>query len=151
MARAALLVFRRVRRSSVGQFVVVSSQLPTNGLLGSLRGFADGFLGSVHDRFELLSVELHEEKHRLIQVFIWISVALFCAMLALVFASGALVVAFWHTPARLPIVAGLGVVYALVAVLAGAKGRRLLATQTRPFSDTLNELRVDRACVQAKS
>jgi uncharacterized membrane protein YqjE len=129
----------------------VSSPLPTTGLLGSLRGFADGLLGSVHDRFELLSVELHEEKHRLIQVFIWVSVALFCAMLAIVFASGALVVAFWHTAARLPIVVGLGALYAVVALIAGLKCRRLLANQVRPFSDSLNELRVDRQCVQAKS
>jgi uncharacterized membrane protein YqjE len=129
----------------------VSSPLPTTGLLGSLRGFADGLLGSVHDRFELLSVELHEEKHRLIQVFIWVSLALFCGMLAIVFASGAVVVAFWHTAARLPIVGGLGALYAVVALLAGLKCRRLLANQVRPFSDSLNELRIDRQCVQTKN
>jgi uncharacterized membrane protein YqjE len=32
-----------------------------SGLLGSVRAFADGLLGSVHDRVELLAVELHEE------------------------------------------------------------------------------------------
>jgi uncharacterized membrane protein YqjE len=129
----------------------VSSPVPPSGLLGSLRGFADGLLGSVHDRFELLSVELHEEKHRLIQVFVWVGLALFCGMLALVFASGALVVAFWHTAARLPIVIGLGALYAGVALLAGFRCRRLLSSQPRPFSDTLNELRIDRQCVETKS
>jgi uncharacterized membrane protein YqjE len=129
----------------------VSSPLPPAGLLGSLRGFADGLLGSVHDRFELLSLELHEEKHRLIQVFIWVGLALFCGMLAIVFASGALVVAFWHTAARLPIVIGLGGLYAVIAIMAGFRCRRLLANQPRPFSDTLNELRIDRQCVETKN
>ena len=112
---------------------------------------ADGLLGSVHDRFELLSVELHEEKHRLLQVLIWVSAALFAAMLAVIFVSGAVVVAFWHTPARLPIVAGLAVVYAVFAVFAALKCRRLLSNQARPFSDTLSELRMDRQCLQTKN
>ena len=63
----------------------------SSGLLGSLRGFADSLIGSAHDRLELLAVELHEEKYRLIQIFIWISAIVFLVMLATVFASFALV------------------------------------------------------------
>jgi len=48
----------------------------SSGLLGSVRSLADNLLGSVHDRVELISVELQEEKQRLIQIFIWISVAM---------------------------------------------------------------------------
>src|SRR5207248_1856103 len=54
----------------------------SSGLLGSLRGFADGLLGSVHDRVELFSLELHEEKHRLVQILIWISAIVFTGLRA---------------------------------------------------------------------
>lgn len=123
----------------------------SSGLLGSLRGFADGLLGSVHDRFELLSIELHEEKHRLIQLFVWISVAVFGALLALTFVSCAIAAAFWDTPARVPVVAGIAVAYAAIAALAAWQCRRRLARQTRPFTATLAELRADRACLQTKN
>lgn len=124
---------------------------PPGGLLGSIRDLADNVLGSVHDRFELLSLELHEEKFRLIRVLIWISATVFAAMLAVIFASGVLVVAYWHTAARLPIIAGLAAVYAALAALGIWKCRRLIASGTTPFADTINELRVDRACLNAKS
>ncbi len=76
------------------------------GILASLRGFADGLLGSAHDRLELLSVEWQEEKFRLIQILIWISAILLLGFLALVFVSFALVVWLWET-ARLAAVCGL--------------------------------------------
>jgi uncharacterized membrane protein YqjE len=123
----------------------------SSGLLGSLRGFADGVIGSLQDRFELLSIELHEETHRLVQVFIWIGIALMGGMLAVVFASCALVAAFWNTAARLPIVGGLALAYALAAVTAVLVCRRLLANRPRLFAATLNELRTDCQCIQAKN
>ena len=80
----------------------------SSGLLGSLRGFADGLLGSVHDRVELFSLELHEEKHRLVQILIWISAIVFTGLLAVIFASFALVVWLWDQ-ARLPVLICLAV------------------------------------------
>lgn len=126
-------------------------QLPgSSGLLGSLRGFADGLLGSVHDRVELLSVELHEEKHRLIQIAIWISATVILALLALIFASIAVLVVFWDT-ARVGVVVGLAGAYiaGLVGVVLGF--RRYLARQPKPFAATLNELREDRTCIRAEN
>jgi uncharacterized membrane protein YqjE len=121
-----------------------------SGLLGSLRGFADGLIGSVHDRFELLAIELHEEKHRLIQILIWISAIVVLALLALVFVSFALVVFFWDT-ARVAVVGGLAAAYVggLVALILGFK--RYLARMPKPFEGTLQELREDRACIRPES
>lgn len=121
-----------------------------SGLLGSLRGLADGLIGSAHDRLELLAVELHEEKHRLIQIFIWISAVVFLAMLAMVFASLALVVLLWDT-ARVAVVCSLagGYVAALVGAVIGFK--RYLKRQPKPFAATLNELREDRECIRAEN
>jgi uncharacterized membrane protein YqjE len=126
---------------------VVASPLPTTGFIGALRGFAAGFLGSVHDRLELLSVELHEEKHRLVQTFIWISGVIVSGMLAIIFASLTLVVAFWETSARLGVVGGLAALYALAAIGLAIGFRRFLARQPRPFAASLNELQEDRTCI----
>lgn len=119
----------------------------SSGLLGSLRGLADGLLGSAHDRLELLTVELHEEKYRLIQTFIWISSIVFLAALALVFVSFALVVLLWDT-ARMAVVASLAIAYVggLIATVIGFKN--YLKRQPRPFAGTLAELRNDRACIR---
>lgn len=126
-------------------------QLPgPSGLLGSLRGFADGVIGSIQDRFELLSIELHEEKHRLIQLAIWISVIVTLALLAIIFASLALVVVFWET-ARVPVVVTLAVVYAAGLGAAVLGFRRYLARQTKPFAGTIAELRTDRSCIREDS
>lgn len=121
-----------------------------SGLLGSLRGLADGLIGSAHDRLELLAVELHEEKHRLIQIFIWISAVVFLAMLAMVFVSMAIVVLFWDT-ARVAVVCSLAGTYvaALIATVIGFK--RYLKRQPKPFAATLSELREDRECIRAEN
>src|SRR2546423_1651551 len=119
----------------------------STGLLGSLRGFAEGLIGSAHDRVELLAVELHEEKFRLIQIFIWISAIVFLAMLALVFISFAVVVLLWET-ARMEAICTLAGTYVagLIATVIGF--RRYLRTQPKPFAATLNELHEDRVCIR---
>jgi uncharacterized membrane protein YqjE len=122
----------------------------SSGLLGSLRSFADGLLGSLHSRIELLSLELQEEKFRLIQVFIWISAMVFLAILATVFASLVLVAMFWET-ARVTVMCSLAGAYlvGLIAVLVGF--RRFLAQQPKPFAATLTELKKDRECFRTNN
>jgi uncharacterized membrane protein YqjE len=121
-----------------------------SGLLASLRSLTDSLLGSVHDRVQLLSVELQEEKHRLIQILLWLSAIVALGFLALIFASLALVVAFWET-ARMTAVIALAVAYVggLVAVVIGF--RRYLARQPSPFNATLSELRDDRSCIRLEN
>lgn len=121
-----------------------------SGLLGSLRGFADGLLGSVHDRVELLSIELQEEKHRLVQTFIWISAIVVTGILAIIFASLALVFVFWDT-ARLAVIVGLAGVYCVALVTVVISFRRYLARQPAPFAGTLGELQQDRACIRPEN
>ncbi|MBA4136207.1 MAG: hypothetical protein C0518_02685 [Opitutus sp.] len=122
--------------------------LPTPpGLFASFRALGDTLLAAVQDRLELFSVEMQEEKFRLIQIFLWISAAAFTAMMTVTFASLTVVYFFWAS-ARLTVLGGLTVLYtsALVAIVIAF--RRYLAAQPKPFAATLQELREDRACIR---
>ena len=116
------------------------------GLLNSLRRFGGGLLATVQDRVELVSLELQEEKLRLIQTFIWISAAIFASAMALTFASLTLVYLFWES-ARLAVLGGLTVLYAGAAVAIIITLRRFLARQPRPCAATIEELKQDRECI----
>ena len=120
------------------------------GFLHSLRALGDGLLASVQDRLELFSVELQEEKFRLIQTFVWISAAVFTGMMAITFASLTLVYLFWAS-ARLAVLGGLTLFYAgaLVAIIIAL--RRFIARQPSPFAATRQEIGEDRACIRNKN
>jgi uncharacterized membrane protein YqjE len=117
------------------------------GLLHSVRTLGDGLLASVQDRLELLSAEVHEEKLRLIQIFIWISALVFTGMMAITFASLTVVYLFWAS-ARLAVLGGLAVCYAGALLALVVAFRRYLARQAMPFAATLQEIREDRACIR---
>jgi uncharacterized membrane protein YqjE len=122
----------------------------TPGFVASLRVLGDALLATVQDRLGLFSLELQEEKFRLIQTFVWISAAIFTAMMAITFASLTLVYLFWDS-ARLTVLGGLTVFYAgaLGAIVVAL--RRFIARQPSPFSATRQEIGEDRACIQNKS
>ncbi|HTQ31247.1 MAG TPA: phage holin family protein [Opitutaceae bacterium] len=120
------------------------------GFLGSLRQVGERLISSLESRVELFSVELQEEKFRLLQNFIWISAAIFVGAMAMAFASLTVVYAFWET-ARLAALAGLTLFYAAAFVAIIVLFRRHLARQPRPFGDTRRELAADRACFRAES
>lgn len=121
----------------------------SSGLLGSLRGFADNLFGSVQDRLELLSVELQEEKQRLVQTLLWGAVFIVCAVFAALFVSLAVLVAVWHTSARVPVAVGLAALYSGAALWVGLRLRRHIARQPKPFAGSLEELRSDLACLRS--
>lgn len=120
------------------------------GLLDSLRTLADGLLATVQDRVTLLSLELQEEKFRLIQAFVWISVAVFSGFMALAFASLAVVYLFWEQ-ARLAVLGVLCLFYAAVALGVVLAFRRHLARLPRPLAGTLEELAADRTCIRKEN
>lgn len=115
--------------------------------MGSLCALGDNLLGTVRDRIELLSIELQEEKHRLIQIFIWISAAAFTGMMAMAFASFAIVYLFWES-ARLAVLIFFALLYAGATAGIVAVFRRFLARQPQPLSVTLEELAADQTCIQ---
>jgi uncharacterized membrane protein YqjE len=122
----------------------------SSGLLGSFRTLGDALVATLQDRLELVSVELQEEKFRLIQIFIWISAAVFAGMMAITFASLTLVYLCWES-ARLAVLGGLTLLYAGALVTIVVAFRRYLARQPRPFTATLQEIGEDRACIRTGS
>jgi uncharacterized membrane protein YqjE len=121
--------------------------VPPPGFMDSLRLLGDGLAGSLQDRLELFSVELQEEKFRLIQTCVWISAAVFTAMMTLAFASLTVVYLFWES-ARLAVLGGLTALYAAALVAIIVALRRYLARQPKPFAATLQEIGEDRACIR---
>ena len=120
---------------------------PDSSVLGDqIRALGDRVLANVHGRIELISIELQEEKFRLIETFVWISTAVFVAMLAISFASITLVYAF-EEGARLVVLGSLTVLYVAAFIVTVIAFRRYLARQPRPFADTLEEIEKDRACI----
>jgi len=123
---------------------------PATGYLHALRSLGDGLLDGLQERLELFTVELQEEKFRLMQIFIWICAAVFTGMMVITFASLTLVYLFWEN-ARLAALGGLTVLYAVAFAALVVGLRRFLARQPQPFAETLHEIRDDRACIQATS
>jgi uncharacterized membrane protein YqjE len=128
---------------------VINRDAPAStGIIGSLRELGDGVLSSVEDRLELLAVEVQQEKFRLIQTEFWIWGAFFSGMMAITFASLAVVYLFW---ARLAVLGGLAALYSAAFVAIIIAFRRFLMRQPLPLEATLRAIRDDRACIRNES
>jgi uncharacterized membrane protein YqjE len=129
---------------------VKASTPPTDGCLGSLRSLGSGLLESAHDRFELFTIELQEEKLRLFQTLMWIGAGVFVAMMSVTFLS--LTIVYLLGEAARPV--ALVSITALYLLAFGAIGwgfRRHLVRQGKAFAGTLSELRQDSACIRTQS
>jgi uncharacterized membrane protein YqjE len=122
----------------------------SRSLLGSLRALGDSFLATTRDRAELLSIELREEKYRLVQSFAWICAAAVSALLTAIFGS----LAVLYTCVENQRLAVLGLfTFGYAALTAGivAGFRRHLARQPRPLAATLEELESDQTCIRKEN
>jgi uncharacterized membrane protein YqjE len=122
----------------------------SNGLLASLRTLADGLFAGVQDRLALFSVELQEEKARLIRSAVFLGVAFMAAALALAFLSLLVVAAFWDK-ARLTAIGGVAAVYVIACVAAALALRKEIRGHPRPFKDSLEEIARDREWTRRES
>ncbi len=101
-------------------------------------------------RLELFSLELQEEKIRLIRLLVMTAAALFCGGMAFVLLNVTLVYLFWET-ARLTVLVSLTVFYALLLAGLAFGLMRSIARHPLPFAETLREFRKDRECFRGKS
>jgi uncharacterized membrane protein YqjE len=119
------------------------------GILATLRSIVDGVLATAEKRLELLGLELHEEKCRLVEVFLWASALVAFGLMALTLLTFVAVFLFWEN-ARVPALVVLSLLYVLAAFLAW-RGLQARLSNSKVFSGTLDELKKDRACLRTGS
>ena len=120
------------------------------GFPGSLRTFLNSGLGLVENRVELFAVELQEEKWRLFRLLISEAALASLGTVALTLVTFTLVIVFWET-ARLPVLLALSSVYLAGTAFLHQRIHRQLQAGFRPFSSTLDEIKKDRSCLDAKN
>jgi uncharacterized membrane protein YqjE len=115
-------------------------------LLGAVRRLIDTGLGLAQTRLELLSVELQQEKNRLIELLAWVLIAVVLGLVALILVSFTLVVVFWDS-GRVVILVLLCALYVGGATWAVQRARKILKQSRAPLKDSIDELKKDRACL----
>lgn len=114
-----------------------------NGLFDSIKGVAASLIGIVHIRLDLLSIDLEEERERLMSLLIVMLVGLFCLGVGVVLMTLLIVVAFWDNY-RLFVLCALSVTFLTAGIAAWWFVTRQLKTKPRLFASSLNELAKDR-------
>jgi uncharacterized membrane protein YqjE len=115
-----------------------------NGLFASAKRLADLTLATAHNRVELFSVELQEEKCRFIQAVLLTASAIALGVSALALITITLVVLFWEN-GRIPVLCLLSGLFITASFFVIRALRKCLATGPG-FKSTLSELGKDRAC-----
>jgi uncharacterized membrane protein YqjE len=115
---------------------------PPAGILESLRRLGRSGLAVLENRIELFSVELEEQKVRVVRVLVLAGAAIFLGNTALLAVSAAIVLMAGEA-ARLPVLIGLSVLYFLAALGAFLALRKELRSAPPPFRDTVAEIKKD--------
>jgi uncharacterized membrane protein YqjE len=113
------------------------------GLLNSIRTLAGTLVAIIHTRAELLSTELEEERVRLTSMLMWGVIALFCAILGVIFVTLLFMLALWDDHRMLAV----GIPAALfLSVAAVSTGVAIGKAKAKPklFAASLAELAKDR-------
>ncbi len=127
-----------------------SSHPASSGFFKNLSGLGDSLLGALQERIELVSVELQEEKYRLVRLIIWGGAAVFAGVMTLSFATLTLVYLLWDT-ARLAALGGFALLYGCVLAWVIVMLRRQFTHQPKPFEATIDSLSEDRACIRKQT
>jgi uncharacterized membrane protein YqjE len=113
-----------------------------SGLSQTGKGILETVLAMLHNRMELIALELKEEKLRIVSILVWTGLALLFLMLAVVL--GTFTIAFLlDGTARTIALVSFTVLYLIGAVAALAIVKRTIA-RAIPFAQTIAELKKDR-------
>lgn len=115
----------------------------SGGLMESLKRLAGTSLAILQTRLELLSNEVEEERLRVGQMLLYVSVALFFFGLAIMLLTVFIVVLFWDSY-RLLVLGGLTALFFVAGLLVWIALRRLAREKSKLFSASLAELADDR-------
>ena len=112
-------------------------------MLGPVRELARTLLSFVLTRTRLAAAELEEQALRLLEILIWLIVALFFLGVALVFAAVLVVLVFWDSN-RLLAAGLLAALFVSVGTAAALIARARLRERPKILATTLAELERDR-------
>jgi len=115
---------------------------PPAGILESVRKLSRTGVVVLQNRLELFSVELEEQKARLVKVLVLAGAAVFLGNTALLAISVTIVVLAGEG-SRVAVLIGLSVIYLLAALWAFMALRKELSSAPPPFQDTISELKKD--------
>src|SRR4249919_1741834 len=115
------------------------------GVWASLNRILDTLLATAQNRVELFSVELQEEKCRVVEAMLCAAAVAAFGMMTLTLVTFTVVILFWEN-GRLAALAGLSVLYLVGTVLAWRTLQSRLKTRSA-FATSIEELKKDRACL----
>ncbi len=113
------------------------------GLVDSLTATATTVVAIVHNRLDLLSTDLEEEREHLVSLTLFALAAFFCLGVGVVLAASLLVFAVWDSH-RLLALGGLSLLFVGAGAAAIAVALKKIKAKPRLFSSSLAELRKDR-------
>lgn len=117
------------------------------GWLDSLRRIGESSFALLRNRFELFTVELQEEKLRLLNLLIWLGLAAIFGAAGIFVAMVALAFWLWDTAGYTGLVSlAAATLAAALAILWGI--RRKIQTAPPPFAQTVAEFRKDGECLR---
>jgi uncharacterized membrane protein YqjE len=117
------------------------------GFAESVRRLGKSLLDLLHTRTELFTVELQEEKVRVLKLVLWVAAAITVGVSGLLIAMGALALCVWEAAGS----------WGLVGLAAGALGaaalilwgvHRNITNSPAPFAGTVAEFKKDAACLR---
>ncbi len=120
-----------------------SHQAP--GLISLLRRLLATAAGALQNRAELIAVEWQEEKARLTEVLLWSMIFVFFGCMGVLLVT-AIVIFLFPDNLRVYVAAGFALVYLAAAVAAWLGLKSLL--EREPFSETVDQVRKDRAWLE---
>lgn len=122
---------------------------PGGGLFDSVKQLGATVLSAATNRIELFTVELQEEKFRVIELVMLAAAAAVCGLMSVIMLTATIL---YLLPAHRRWIAlvALCVIY-LGATVAAAMSLKKRLHGSKPFSGTLQELKRDRECFKVKN
>ena len=115
----------------------------STGMLDAGRRLVAAVWEHAEIRLELLTIELAEERSRVINAVVAAGLMIVFAALAIAFAGMCALLAAWDTPYRLAVAVALPIVFAIAGFIASKSLRRLIGKDSPLFRHSLAEWRRD--------
>ena len=120
----------------------------SGGIFARAKYLIDKILHLAETRLELLSVELQEEKCRLIESLIWATAAVFLGGVAIVMTTVTIIFVVWSNPEiRIQALGLLSLVYITAAFYCLRMLKKRLKHSGLPFGESLRAIKKDRECL----